>query len=369
MAFRLPLTLLGGCLAACLLLVNHSEAQTAEAQDAEPLPVTVATNDAKLRYSGRFDWRDAAGPRCAWPATTVTVRFRGTDLNARLRGGSNDRWQIEIDGVPGAKLKGRAGEHLYRVAAGLPAGEHTVRLVKATEASFGVAQLTGLQLNQGAELLPVPAPRHRLEVIGDSISAGYGNEAAAKEEHFSAETENAYYTYGAITARRLDADYTCVAWSGKKMWPNNTIPELYDRTLPLDTSSQFDFKSWQPEAVLVNLATNDFGRGIPDEAGWTTAYKAFLTRLRQNYPKAQIYCAIGPMMGDWGGGKPLTTLRRYLAQIVGDLNAAGDARIKVIDFGTQDAKNGFGADWHPNVKTQQIMAEQFIATLQKDLGW
>ena len=56
-----------------------------------------------------------------------------------------------------------------------------------------------------------------MEVIGDSISCGYGNEAANEHEHFSPTTENAYFSYGAIAARAFNADYTCIAWKWEKV--------------------------------------------------------------------------------------------------------------------------------------------------------
>ncbi len=333
------------------------------------LPLAVGATDARLAYSGRFDLRDAGGPRCAWPASAVALRFRGTDVNVRLKGSEDNRWQVEVDGVPTAKLRSRGGEHTLRVASSLAQGEHTVRLVKATETFFGVEQVLGFELSAGAKMLPLDTPKHRIEVIGDSISAGYGNEAASKDEHLSPGTENAYFSYGAIAARELKADYSCVAWSGKKMWPDNTMPELYDLALAQDAGSTWDFKKQVPDAVLINLATNDFGKGNPDQAGWSGAYKAFIARVRRNYPKAAIYCAIGPMMGDWNGSKPLTTVRAYLAKMNDELKAAGETNVRVIDFGIQDAANGFGADWHPSLKTHRIMAAQLVKALQADLKW
>ena len=350
-------------------VLASAQVQPDQPQDAAPLPVAIAWNDPSLQLQGRFDGRDAAGPRFAWPASTIALRFRGTALNVRMRDGSANRWQVEVDGKPTSVLQMREGEHLYRVAQGLPDGEHTVRLVKATEAIFGTSQLLGFELSQGARMLPVAAPTRRLEVIGDSISAGYGNEAASKEEHFSAQTQNAYFTYGAMAARALGAGYTCVAWSGKKMWPDNTLPEFYDRALPQDAASTWGFEA-KPQAVVINLATNDFAAGIPQEAGWKAGYAAFIARVRAKYPQAQIYCAIGPMMGDWGpGDKPLSTLRAWMASIVRAENERGDSHVKVLDFGSQDAANGFGADWHPSIKTHQLMAQQLIQTLRADLKW
>jgi lysophospholipase L1-like esterase len=331
--------------------------------------LSIPAGDARLRYSGRFDWREAGGPRCQWPASAVTVRFRGTGISARLKEGGKDRWQVVVDGQPTIVLDLREGEHLYPLAGDLAGKEHTVQIVKCTESFVGTTQILGFELPHGSRILEQTPPARRIEVIGDSISAGYGNEAASEKEHFSPATENAYRTYGAIAARALNADYSCLAWSGRKMWPDNTLPEIYDRALPLDAGSTWDFSKWQPDVVLINLATNDFGKGPPDEKGWTGAYKEFIARVRKNYPQAHIYCAIGTMMGDWGEHKSLTILRGYIDSIVKDVQAGGEDKIHVIDFGTQDAKNGLGADWHPSVKTHEVMAKQLEATLRRDLKW
>ena len=338
--------------------------------EAAALPVSIAANDAQLRFVGRFDMTNPAAPICAWSASTVEVRFRGTDLNVKLKESGSDRWQIEVDGMSKACISAKGGEHLYAVTAGLSAGDHIVRLVKATEPIFGLTQIMGFQMNAGGQLLHCPAVSHRIEVIGDSISAGYGNEAHSKEEHFSPLTQNAYFTYGAIAARTLQADYVCVAWSGKKLAHDNTLPELYGRSLPQKAESTWDFSKWTPDVVVINLATNDFNGTIPDESAWTTAYEAFIGRVLKNYPQAEIYCCLGPMMGDWGKGKPLTVLRGYVAKIVADVQQSGDPRIHALEFETQNiGKNGVGSDWHPSVKTHEAMAAQLTDAIRKDLRW
>lgn len=334
--------------------------------DAEVLPVQIAPRDSNIRYVGRFDTSSPAGPRCAWPASSVSLKFRGTALSATVDDSRDDRWQIEVDGKPTLTLQMQSGPHVYPLTGSLPLGVHQVRLVKATESFFGTAQFLGFHLSQGGSLLPVSARPHRLEVIGDSISCGYGDEASSQKERFSQRTENAYFTYGAITARMLNADYMCIAWSGKTMWPTNTLPELYDRTLPTDDNSRWDFTRWTPDVILINLGTNDFsGKTFPDEAGWTGGYKAFISQLRAHFPKAQIYCATGPMLY----GKPLETVQRYLTTMVAGIHAAGDTKVHLLEFKTQDGNDGFGADWHPNLKTHGIMADTLISALQHDLGW
>ncbi len=363
----------------CILLGPIHEAQAAPdaggtaapapvyTGEATPLPVAVSSTDPRIRYVGRFDLRDAAGPRCAWSASAVSLRFRGAALNVQMNeSDNNDEYQVEVDGKAAAALVPKSGTHLYSVFQAAKSGAHTVRLVKRTEAFFGTTQFLGFQLSDGGRLLTLPPPpARRLEIIGDSISCGYGNEAKDQHERFASTNENAYLSYGAVAARALGAEYVCLAWSGRTMWPKNTMGAIYDLTLPLDPGSQWDFSRWTPDAVVINLSTNDFAGGTPDQKGWTSAYEAFVARVRRNYPHAALYCATSPMMA----GKPGATAQSYLTQIVADENAAGDKNVRLLIFETQDGKNGFGADWHPSLKTHQIMADKLAATLRSDLGW
>ncbi|HEY8965577.1 MAG TPA: SGNH/GDSL hydrolase family protein [Candidatus Methylacidiphilales bacterium] len=355
------------------------------AAEAAPLPVAVAPGDPALRYAGRWDRGDAAGPRCAWSGSAVAVRFDGTALNARIAQTGSNLLEVFVDGKPTATLDVRTGTRegtpgLFAVASGLAPGEHTVELVKRTEFFLGVVQVLGFQLPAEARLLPVPPAARRIEVIGDSISCGYGDEAASADESFTPDTENGAAAYGAVAARALGADYVCVAWSGKKLWPDNSILDYYGRTLPpyvlagriplTGLGATWDFASWRADAVVINLGTNDYYRETPDPSGWAAAYKALLARLRRQYPQAAIYCATGPMLTDEPADrKPASTLRAAVAAVVADARAAGDQQVRVLDFGTQDPANGLGAFRHPSLKTQRLMGEQLEAALRRDLGW
>lgn len=334
-------------------------------EDSHPLPDHIAPADKRIQYEGRFDTGDPAGPRCSWSASAIRVKFQGTALDVDLSDpGQGDAYEIVEDGLATGSFPTLPGTHAYRVFTG--SGTHTLSLVKRTEAFCGITQFLGFDLAAGGKLLdPGKTPTRKIEVIGDSISCGYGDEAASQNEHFTPATENAYLAYGAVAARSLGAEYTCVAWSGKKMWPDNTLPELYDRTLPTDPTSKWDYSRWTPDVAVINLATNDWARGAPDETGWTAAYEAFIGHVRQNYPKAMIYCMSSPMMS--GGARDQAI--SYLTKIVADRNAAGDTRVKLLIVPTQDMKDGIGADWHPNATTHTKDAAILDAAIEHDLGW
>ena len=347
-----------------------------------PLPVEVRPDDLNLRYSGRFDRSDPREALCAWSASAVTVRFRGTAVNVRLGTGAN-HFEAAVDGVP-VKILSAAGTAdptapapapattLYALAAGLRPGDHEATVFKCTEPLVGNATFAGFQLDAGAAVLPPAPPRRKIEVIGDSISCGYGNEAASKDENFSPATENAWWTYGAVAARAVGADYECIAWSGRKMYPDNTIPAIFDRTLPRDQASHWAGDAAKPEVVLINLCTNDLNAArLPDREEWVKAYREFVSRLRRDAPQAMIYCALGPVLKDGGpeGRASLTLAREWIQEVVKGSHDAGDDRVRLLEFEPRRAADGFGAGGHPNVRTHQIMAEKFVAAMRADLGW
>ncbi len=346
-----------------------------------PLPVEVSPDDAALRYDGRFERSNPKEAVCAWSASAVTMRFRGTAVNVRLGTGAN-RFEAVVDGVPVKILTTAAADahhpapspspSLYAVASGLPDSEHRVTIFKCTEAAVGNATFGGFQLNAGSAVLPAAPARRKIAVIGDSISCGFGNEAASEDEPFSPATENAWWSYGAIAARGVGADYECIAWSGRKMYPDNTISEVYGRTLPSDVKSRWPGDKEKPDVILINLCTNDLlVARLPDHDGWVKAYRDFVARLRTEAPRATIYCALGSMMVDQPPpGRPfLTTARTWIQEVVKASHDAGDANVRFLEFEPQRAVNGLGAGYHPSVRTQQIMAEKFVGALRTDMHW
>lgn len=343
------------------------------AEDVAALPVKIAPADPLIHYVGRFDRRDAAGPRCAWPGCTIQAKFTGTAVNVLLKDTGNvDRFGIYIDGKPGEILNLKPDQTLYKAASGLTPGEHTLEIFKRTESNVFNAQFQGLQLEAGQKLVDLgPALKRRIEIIGDSITCGYGNEGASQNEHFKPDTENNYLAYGPVAARAVGAECSEIAWSGRKLAPDNTIVSIYDYALPQDKASTWDFSAWAADAVVINLCTNDFGKGNPDEKMWTDAYRAFIQHIRKNYPNAHIFCAVGSMMNDgWPPGqKALSTVRGYINTVIEACKKDGDTKVHYVEFEPQDQKNGLGSDWHPSVKTHKLMADKLVEALKKELGW
>jgi len=320
-----------------------------------------------IHFVGRVEG-DADSARFAWSGTGVVARFEGTSVAVELGGGQE--YTVVIDGTVGPKLTATNG--MNTLASGLAAGPHTVELYRRTEAAQGESEFLGFDFGGGTLLAPPTPPARRLEFIGDSITCGYGNEGPDMNCGFTPETENHYLTYAAITARTLEAELSTVAWSGKGVVCNygdaadsctNPLPTYYARTLPNDANSAWDFSRFVPDAVVVNLGTNDFSTtSDPSETEFVSGYRAFLEQIRLAYPNAHILCTNGPMLS----GTDLTTVRSYLASAV---QSMADAKISTFDIEAQDGSDGYGCDWHPSLERHEKVAEVVTAALRSKLGW
>lgn len=337
----------------------------------------VPMTDPSVRLVGRWAM-DKEAATSAWSGSAIEFRIENaSEIAIRARTSNADRVQVEIDGAPASAIAIRKGSdpERYVVASGLGNGPHVVRLIKCTEPIWGNLTVSGIELSPPTATLSrvERISGRQIEIIGDSISAGYGNEAASEKERFSAATQNAYLTYGAIAARELNADYQCIAWSGRKMWPDYTVPEVYGRVLPFDPGSKYQFAGWRPQVVVVCLGTNDFNKGAPEKDGWTAAYADFIARLRERYGKeALMYVATSPMVSEtWPkpDSKHRTKLRGYLDQVISLRAASGDTRVKLLEFAQQEHADGLGADWHPSVNTHSKMAKVLVSAIRSDLGW
>lgn len=324
-----------------------------------------------MRFVGRVDTSDPNAARFAWSGSGFVARFQGSSLAVRMGGGQE--YTVLVDGVVGPKFVPSGGFDV--VARGLAPGVHQLEFYRRTEAHLGESSLLGIRVEDGELLTPPEAPLRRLELVGDSISCGYGNEGVDQTCGFTPPTENHYQSYGALAARALGAELVTVAWSGKGVVCNygdepdsctHPMPEYYERTLPERPQSRWDFSSWQPHAVVVNLGTNDFStEQDPTPAEFEAAYIELLQQIRAAAPGAVILCTIGPMLF----GDDLATARAAITRAVQSRVARGDAAVKVFELAPTDPAHGYGCDWHPSLRTHEVMADTLVAVLRAELGW
>ncbi len=344
----------------------------------------VAPDDPRLRYTGRVDKSDPTGPRFSHTATAVAMKVDASAVRLHLRevpfprplgdAGPN-QFELLIDGASRGVLTARRPEWRHTVE--LEPGEHVVELFKRTEAEIGRAQLVGLELPLGARLLPPPErPERRIEIIGDSLSVGFGNTGAGPECPFTANTEDGYRAYPLLAARALRAEVHLVAWSGRGVVRNydldstDTIPQLYERTIPEDPATRWDFSRWTPHAVVIFAGSNDFGQPKLDIEAFEQGYAALVTEVRRRSPDAFILAAYPYVTDDWPKDERHgTRSREAVDRVLAKLAEGGLTRVKAFSFDRPAPEHGLGCLWHPSLKTHEAMAERLRAVLSDALGW
>ena len=193
---------------------------------------------AGVRLFGRADISNASQPRFSWSGTGFVARFSGTGLTARLNNTAPFIFKAVVDGTPKSTFTTTTGTANYDLATGLSAGTHTVELYRQTEAGQGNSQLVSLTVAGGGSLMaPPPGPGRLIEVVGDSISAGYGTLGTLNDADCFP-TESHWDTYESVAARAVGAEVSTIAASGQRHGPQ--LRRRHDRHAAADLRADVD---------------------------------------------------------------------------------------------------------------------------------
>ena len=336
----------------------------------------VSYKNEQIGYSGRIDTTGTEGADLYWSGTSVSINFEGSSVWALLEDETGDNYyNVIIDGQVVTILRPSAVRKYHLLGSNLDNGKHRVEIFKRSEWDRGKTTFYGFRIKGDGKILPKPPSKKRKsEFYGNSITAGYAVEDDSGEDSPEGTFTNNYLSYSAIIARHFDAEYMCTCKSGIGImisWFPLTMPEIYDRLIPEDSTSKWDFSNYTPDIVIINLLQNDswlvempeeeefkakFGNKAPEEGEIIDAYKDFVTDIRKHYPDAHIICALGNMDAtregsEWPG---------YISQAVNEL---ADPKIYThfIPY-----KNTPG---HPNMEEQKELAQSLIRFIDNHIEW
>jgi len=326
--------------------------------------VMISADNPAIRYNGRIDFSNPAKPRFDWPEISISAAFTGKSIGVILEDGGNN-YNAFIDGQLNRVIVTTTSATNYFIT-GLPDGQHTLLLTKRTSEDFGMGTFDGLILEPGQKLADLPpAPGRKIEVLGDSFTVGYGDEGPETCGDLRP-YENSYLSYAAITARALDAQDHIIAASGTGLVRNwaapgvtspNPMPSYYDRTVKSIESTNWDFSKWIPDAVVINLGTNDYSTQPQAEHDtYVQRYRELIARIRGHYPGVPVFCM----------GQPL--FASNVKDVVDQENASGDKNVYLVNY-TNNAANGYGCSGHPSLKTHQEIADALVKAMRAALGW
>ncbi len=385
---------------------------------AQPGDVLISPWDELLQYEGRIDFSGDAGPVWVYPATYVRMRFIGDRLSVVLTN-EHAYWDNYLGYLLDGKQycvklpeSGTASVEFAPVGAEAAAAERTettaeemvaeAEQAEAAAAAGGAAvhnlllfkrqdschmvQIHGFIGSGDLQLLPCePLPSRRIEVYGDSVSAGEVSEAIAycglPDPDHHGEYSNSYYSYAWLTARRLGARLHDIAQGGIAlmdgcgyfMEPQSLgMESTYDliqyqpQILAGRPAVKWDFGRYRPQVVIVALGQNDAhpidfcGGDYEGEksAAWREHYAEFVRKLCRIHPQAQVIC-MTTILGhhpNWD---------RAIGEVCGQL---AKEQLPVHHF--LFSNNGCGTQGHIRIPEAERMAEElsaFIDGLGEDI--
>lgn len=248
------------------------------------------------------------------------------------------------------------------------------------------------------EFLPVTPRRYKFEFIGDSITSGEGTYGAKEDTDWLAMYMGSSRNFARMVSDALDAEYRLVSQGGWGVlcgWdndPRHNLPSRYEKICGLaegemnerlGAAKPYDFTSWVPDVIIVNLGTNDASAfnqpawsdpvtgqtfkqrkeadgsfNAEDLARFEQAVTDFLKMIRKNNPTSHIIWAYGMLGYDLtlAIADAMNTYRRE----TGDCNTAF---VQLPDT----TEETVGSHAHPGEKSHARAAQVLIEYLQKIL--
>jgi lysophospholipase L1-like esterase len=269
------------------------------------------------------------------------------------------------------------GRKTYHVASGLTEGEHSILICKETESGVGSLIFHGFICK---ELVKAPdLPTRKIECYGNSITCGakmlFGAPCDLTNNGTNWNAANsAYLSYGALTARNLNAQWQLTSVSGIGLIHSCcnmpvTMPDVYERqSLNEASSSKWDFSKYTPDVVTICLGQNDGSSNVASKE-FKDSYITFIKNLRSKYPDAMFFCLTSPMADSTGSNTCLfKVMQETLTFIVDSIQKAGDKKICWVAL-PHDMNNGCPGQGHPSEAEHKKVAKVLTDAIKAKMEW
>lgn len=337
-----------------------------------------------------------------WTGSAVECNVRAGELWVEIETDyeTYEPWMsIMINGAYVSRLMLNKGKQWLCIFRGMNVEKiKNVRIIKETQAMSEdkrhCMQIHGFKTN--GVFLPVEEKPYKIEFIGDSITSGEGNIGAVCEEDWISMWFSTQNNYAQRVAAEMDAEYRIISQSGWGVytgWDNNpysALPLYYEKVCgllkgeknkALGALEAYDFSKWQPDAIIINLGTNDGSafnspewrdektgehhkqrlnnEGSLNEADlkkFEEAMYDFIVKVRKNNPYAQLIWVYGML-----GYSMLESINKAVGLYQ---NVSGDEKICVLTL-PETNRETVGARKHPGILAHQIAAQYIVNQLKK----
>jgi len=317
----------------------------------------ITPGNHNLLYTGRIAVTKSLATMY-YAGTYITTKFQGTSLKATLRdySGTNTMGFI-IDGGAIIVMSNISKDQptSYIVATGLLNTTHDLIIVKRRGPTANAVEFHGLTLDDGKSLeTPASRPSRRIEVYGNSVSAGTNADNTNSTDPNSSGDDNGWNSYPNRLARLLGAEIHNNAIPGIAIQPgfgyySPTASINYKSLNPVGTPTPWEFSKYIPDLVILAYGINDDYTGAIasyNKESWKSAYKAILNDLMTKYEFAHFVFLVPPMQTD------RATIKNYLQEIVSEVNSP---RVHFYGFAASPSTYG-----HPNFAMHAAMAQELF---------
>lgn len=351
-------------------------------------------DNSKIRVGGRVT--DCRGPlSLIWTGSYVEFNVKASEFKILLAGPfvTYENWiAIEINGeIVSRRMVEKQKEWITVFRMRNPQLVTNVKIIKEVQAFSGDVEhrLDLYEIETDGELLPIEEKELKIEFIGDSITSAEGAIGAKCEMDWIASVFSHTNSYPYMVGRKLDADirvFSQSGWGVYSSWDCNidgVIPKYYEDIASVMTGDFFeangfhnklDFSRWQPDAIIINLGTNDDGAFHntecenadllrmdndkyveEDRIKVKDAMVSFLKNVRDNNPDAYIIWGYG-MIGDMLEPTIMEAIEEYIKQY-------HDRNIKYIRLPIVTDKTT-GARSHPGRKAHKEVTKVIVKELK-----
>lgn len=268
--------------------------------------------DRHIKYFGRWDFSDPSAYTSYWGGAYIRVNFTGTTVKIKV--GNQSNFFAKIDGGPWTSYL-NAKDTIDLTPTPLNPGMHSLIVAQGKDYDY-IFNFRGLILDPGASTKK-PVVSHRLiEYIGDSITTGYTDAQADVSD------------YAWVASEMLGAEHTQIAYPGvdlvsgyrKGNGVGMDVQYFKSQSCKFPDAAPWNFKTYTPNVVVINLGTNDNNNRVPDSV-FEKTYVNFLAQIRAKFPKTEIL-----VMRTFLGVKEIPTVEAVRAR-----NAAGDDKVRYVN--------------------------------------
>jgi len=323
-----------------------------------------------------------------WSGSYVEFNVKSSEFKILLEGPYNiyENWiAIEINGeIMSRRMVEKERQWITVFRMRNPENVTNVKIIKEGQAFSEDTEhrLDIYEIETDGELLPVEEKKLKLEFIGDSVTSAEGTIGAKCEQDWIASLFSHVNSYPYMIGKKLDAEvrvFSQSGWGAYASWDcieRCAVPKYYEEICSLVDPGYFDkngfyepwdFTKWQPDAVIINLGTNDDGAFHnndcdnkellrmendmyieKDRLKVRTAMVDFLKVLRKNNPGAAIIWAFGIL-----GYMMEPTIKEAIDIYIRESNDMDVRYVRLPEITDEMT----GSRWHPGRKAHEVMAD------------